>query len=260
MKDPKSIADVLADMGVVYYETGDCNLALGHFERAFNLAERIEYEALMANVLNSLSIISAVQGYHDRALLYGHDCLARYGRMGDSYGIAQAYNNLGTVFMEKRDWESALDYFEKGLIISQNIENLSLMATLYINKADFNMRHADYRAASYFCQLASGFYQRTDEYRGMAEAERIVGLIDVEKGKFRSGQERLENALDMITKHGTFFSAAEVYRELGSVYRKRGFRRKAYSALHDSLIRFERLGAKHRAAIVKRELTLLRRS
>lgn len=260
LKDPRSIADVLADMGVVYFETGDCNLALGHFERAFNLAEKIEYEAVMANVLNSLSILSAVQGFHDRALLHCQDCLARYGRLGDKHGMAQAYNNLGTIYSEKRDWERALDCFEKGLIISERIENLSLIATLYINKADFNVKRSDYMAASHFCKLASEYYHRIEDYRGLAEAEKILGLIDMAGGQLRTAQGHMESALELMTNHGTFFSTAEVYRDLGSVYRKRGFRRKALTALEDSLLRFERLGSRHKAAVVKRELTLLRKS
>lgn len=257
LKDPRSIADVLADMGVVYFETGDCDLALGHFEKAFNLAEKIEYEMVMANVLNNLGIISAVQDCPDTALLHAQDCLARYWRMGDDYGAGQAYNNLGLIYMEKRKWQTAWDYFEKGLALSHRIENFGLTATLYVNKSDFNLRQSDIVAASHFCEMASRLYYRIEDHRGIAETERIWGLIAASNGSVQKAQKHFETALDLTKKYGTFFGLAEVYREVGGVYRKRGFHRKAHCALRDSLERYERLGAKKRSSKVRRELALL---
>jgi hypothetical protein len=75
----------------------------------------------------------------------------------------------------------------------------------------------------------------------------------------RIAQIRLEEALHLATEYGTFLGQAEVYQELGMVYRKRGFRRKAFSAFQDCLGRYEKLRARYKASKVRRELALLRR-
>lgn len=256
-KDPRHIADGLADMGVVCFELGNCTLALVHFERAFYLAEEIEYETVMANVLNNLSVVSAVQGYLDKALLHGQDCLARYGKLQDLYGLAQAYNNLGVVYLEKRDAQNALDCFEKGLHVSQRMENETLVATIYVNKADFNVRRSDVPAASHFCELASELYQHLEDYRGLAETEKISGLIAFSESNHRKARTHLEHALELTKKYGTYYALVEVYRELGLFYREKGYGRKALTALRHALNGYEYLGSKKKAAQIKSALNSL---
>ncbi|UCE18374.1 MAG: tetratricopeptide repeat protein [Gemmatimonadota bacterium] len=259
-KDPRNVAEGLTDLGVVYFELGNCDFALGHFERAFRLAEKIGYEAVMANVLNNLSVISAVQGYLDRAVLHGQDCLARYGKLQDRFGLAQAYNNLGMVYLEKRASQNALDCFEKGLHVSHRLESCALVATIYVNKADYNLRRSDFRAASHFCELASGLYRQLGDYRGIAETEKIFGLIAFSSGDPQRARALLEHALELTKRHGTYYALAEVYRELGSFYRKKGYRRKAYAALSTAFSSFEQLGSKKKAGQIKSELYQLHKS
>lgn len=63
----------------------------------------------------------------DKALNYAYQCLRLSEQIGYKKGIANAYNNLGIVNLNKGDFSSALEFHKKALKIREEIADKKVL-------------------------------------------------------------------------------------------------------------------------------------
>lgn len=112
------------NLGVSYYEAGEYERAISAFKKA------IEKRYDNRKVHNNLGLALSKVGKYEETLM-------AFKKAGDE---AKAYNNLGCVFLQQREYKKAVDYFEKAIYINPHFyaianKNLKKAKVGYRNRA-----------------------------------------------------------------------------------------------------------------------------
>ncbi len=98
----------LANLGALYFDSGDFELALDCMSRALQMVTRHVGPKETAHVATNLSRLHHFLGDFDRASELAEHALALAGQLGDVYLEGQALLNLGSVALDKKDYGEAV--------------------------------------------------------------------------------------------------------------------------------------------------------
>jgi tetratricopeptide (TPR) repeat protein len=131
LKDKKGQAKSHNNIGAVYGDQGNQNLALEHYFKSLDIAEEIGDNMSMAGSMANIGIIYFGQQDYDKALEYYQKSLLIQQKQGNKQGVSIGYNNIGTVYAATNNSAKAIEYFEKSLKMSEKIGDLHAVATSY---------------------------------------------------------------------------------------------------------------------------------
>jgi tetratricopeptide (TPR) repeat protein len=115
----EDIPSVYHQIGGIFYEKGEWNMALDFFTKAYDL--RCQYlpsdHIQIASSLNNIGAVYEDKQDFDQALDYWNRSLSIYQKnySGDHSNIARTLMNTGIVFRQKKEYENALDCSTKAL-------------------------------------------------------------------------------------------------------------------------------------------------
>lgn len=119
------VLNVYNMMGVIYLVFDEGEKGIEYFNRALTLQDKAAeisgrtYEFLY----NNKGITFSSMGMLDSAMANHNRCLSIRLQGENNSGVGQSYNNLGTAFFDGQNYDSALFYFEKGLLYRQKVDN-----------------------------------------------------------------------------------------------------------------------------------------
>ena len=157
-----------------------------------------------------------------------------YESIDDSLRFAQTYQNLGMGYAGKREWETAIECYQNSIDISKETGDLRLEAISCLNSAEAFLALEDLVNAKEFCNKAMSIFRILDDHFGMAESNKIYGIISKDEGDWTQAEQCFNKSAQFFLKSNRIQSLAEVYREMGTMYKERGmneeeinFRKKA---------------------------------
>lgn len=148
----KDISAVLNNIGGVYYYKGDFDTALDYYYRALNLREeylrkskdKTEAEVLIGQSYNNIAMALKVQANFAEAIEYYQRAIFIKSKNGDKKGICTSKSNIGALYHEMGEPDSALFYLKDALSLAEDLEidfsitmiknNLGLV---YMDRGDF---------------------------------------------------------------------------------------------------------------------------
>lgn len=134
-------------MGIIYYELGDVDMALDCFKRC---RPGVEDDIDRMHVCNNIGTCAMVKGDLKTAIRAFEkvDDMGRYMCSITSKALKSvAYGNLGIVHMSMLDYERALEYFKKALVLSRDTHNQRGIANQLGNIGLALKRKLDYAMA-----------------------------------------------------------------------------------------------------------------
>lgn len=105
----------LVDEGIHAYEAGRIVAAIGRFEQALRLYQRVNQVTGMADCLGNLGNCYYRLGQIRQAIEYGEDALTLRRGLGDWQGVGLNLSNLGCYYMVLGQTPRAAEYFEQAL-------------------------------------------------------------------------------------------------------------------------------------------------
>ncbi len=241
----------MMDQTVYAYES-----ALGHYLKVKELAEALDYQGPLSSYYNNVAVIYKYQGRIDDAIaLYRKSLEIRIGLAGaDSPLAAVVHNNLGVLYDERNDRESAKRHLDLALKIRE--ERLGPMdldtAITYMNYASYLEKDSSgleqaydyYRKAlkAYMNQLPSDHPSIARVYEGIAG---ILGGITLGSsplaGRSQEAEEYFYKTLAIYKARGwdDGYLAAAIYNKLGDLQARRGNYAEAVKLCGKAVANFE---------------------
>ncbi len=128
----------------------DPQQTLSNASKALALAQKINYKA---GIAESYRVMGVGNYYLDRSAKAIDNYLAaldNFTQINDLKGEGKVYNNIGNLY-RYIDYDSSLDYFQKGLVIATKLSNKQLTASLYLNIGTiFYLKKSFYQALNYY--------------------------------------------------------------------------------------------------------------
>ncbi len=209
-------ANILSNLGSTYYTTGNSVEAIEYSIRALKVAEEMGDSERIATLLNTIGLVYSEQPANlDDARSY----YLRSKEIAEAIGyddlVGVSYLNLGGLYMQKEEYDSALFFFQESLtVLSSNIDistSLTFMGNIYSQKEDYSM--------------ALQFYQDGFELAKLEDAKReevtsLLGMASVYESqeKFIKAIEYFKQAEIIAEEIGLNNELSGIYEGLASNY------------------------------------------
>ncbi|MCK4990019.1 MAG: tetratricopeptide repeat protein, partial [Bacteroidales bacterium] len=137
------VTNLQSNMGAIYLTTGKFVEAMELFLPALKKAEELGDSTRISTLLLNIGVIySESPGTYDEALIYYHRAIEMGEALGDLDITGLGNTNMGEIYVEKQEYDSAIYYFEKSLtIVTSGIDIasvLNLLASVYSEKGEYS--------------------------------------------------------------------------------------------------------------------------
>ena len=216
------------------------------YNDALNVAMRTLSKQLMAKIYSNLGAIADIRGDLMTAILNYSKSLDLYKELEEYLGMAKVYHKLGMMHANGHKWEKALEFYDKCISLSEKIGEVRLTALAHLNKAVASLNLLDVSEAERMCDVAQSYLLRVEDPRGLAECNKVLGMIGIKRNEWQYSQRRFEESIRLLESCGDAFGLAQNLLEIGTIYALRGKDQKALGMFLQSIEIFKKLGVKSR--------------
>jgi tetratricopeptide (TPR) repeat protein len=229
--DNDQLSNCHYQMGDVLWYRGELDRALESYHKAMSLATSIKFKGAahvgIGNVLMNKHDLSAATANYRKALelLDGTD---------DYLDQARAYNNIGDVHLQLREWDSAIECFEKGAVLAEKGGWVNVRAFTQFNTASALIHKGDFDKAMEMLEKSTETLQMIDSKSGMAGVNHVYAKLHLALKDYPKMVERYKSAIEIYKQAKNPFYTAECHFELGEAYLQMGDRERAQGQFHEA--------------------------
>lgn len=238
--------------GNVHFRRGDYAAARDAVEAALDVGERMDAQAIMAEALNLLGVISTLAGDPLEAEGLYRRSREIYSRLENVKAIANVRANLGNLYVRLGRYADALTEQTASLALRERIGDPWAIGSCHNNLGDVYRELDDPAAGLREYERALALWQPIGNEPGVALALVGRGAALLQLGR------TAEARADLLEAEGRFAALRSVtylpdlYRFLASVELADGDLGKARAAAARSTEHAEKAGARHQVAMTKR--------
>ncbi len=229
-------------LGQIQLNKGRTDLALEQFQKALESAPA--NAIYLSDIYNNLGVAQWDNGNTDLAVEYQLKALnLRRQAFGENHiKTAAIYNNLGLTY-SRTDQEKSLEYYQKALIIYQNIYKDGMqpaLAIAYSNIGFIYGQKKDYNKALDNFEKVLGIWTKIygPEHPKVAFTYGNIGQIFTDRNSFAKAKENLETALNVYVKYEgkKHPDVANTLNQIGNLLEKQGKFKEAAQFFHNAII------------------------
>jgi len=200
--DAARLAMTLNNIGNIFSDKGEWDTALAHFQQAHETYERLGDVAGLAGTLNNIGEVSRHKGEWDAALAHYRQARETLDRLGDASGVAMTLNNIGNIFNNKGEWDAALAYYQQARETFERLGDAAGLAMTLNNIGSVFNNKGEWDAALAYYQQARETFERLGDAGGLARTLWNIGLIYEAQGRLTDAQPLLERAVELERRFG----------------------------------------------------------
>lgn len=211
------VARAINMTAVIRHHQGDLTGARGFYEEALERARAVRDDELIGLVCHNLGAITNVQGDLHAARAFYLESIGSAVRSGNETSAVMAYNNLGMVCADLREWMEAELYFSRGIEIAGHLGDAPLLAKLYANRAEPLIHVGEFARARETLDAAEAVATRTGSWRDRSDVERFRCMMARLEGDLDAANGFAARALLFAAKASGTLERAEALEELARV-------------------------------------------
>lgn len=151
VRESKLLADILYEIGVMYFKVWDCNNAINYLERSLDLSSKLNYQARKAGCYCNLGNANLRLLNTPNAIKFFRKALDIFSRLDDKRGVANSYLNLGSSYLVQKQFVESTNFYQKGLVIYCQIGHVSGKEKAFKCLGEVCMKEEQYeKAIGYF--------------------------------------------------------------------------------------------------------------
>ena len=290
-------ADVLRWKGSLFRDLGDYRAAEPLYARSLDMSRRLPYAGGIANALNCLAIVTQRRGdvkqarrlFAEAALNAVHagerrlfsiieqnlgalsmvqgdlkDAEARlrlslrgFRDAQDDEGACWVLCNLGRLHALAGDHEDAERTAQEALAMAHRLGHATLEGLVELSRVESLLARGQDAEAEAACQRGMAMAERRGDRAHRAESLRLMSRIARDRGELERATRSLDEARTLARDTEDALMCAEVERDAGELWLRRGEPEAAKLAWEQAVRRFRALGAARDATLVERRLAAL---
>ncbi|PWT77657.1 MAG: adenylate/guanylate cyclase domain-containing protein [Bacteroidetes bacterium] len=214
--DKEGIASIQNNIGIVYLNQGNDTKALEHLFEFLRNAELTGNQTLIGKAYNNIG--AAYQHKfinYDKALKYYFKALPIYQKINDNYTFGAVCGNIGEIYLDQKNADSAIYYFKKEVEVCKGTADLAY-ALYDIGRVFESKGNND--SALYFQQNAYDTAQKYSSKLFMVSALKEVASIYLKKGELKSALQKYHEAEGLAQEIESSYDLKDVYMGLARTY------------------------------------------
>lgn len=200
------------------FENSDLESAKSYYLQARALGKKISYPLTEVKFISNYTFALNMQGKLDSSLVWNLKGIEEAKKLGDDEQLAKAYFNTGTSYQYLHDYESAVKYYQKGLVLFDKINN-----KVYTAQANDILQHLytsmkQYDRAKKHGRSAVSEFRKLDQPKMLAYSLCNLGVVygytnqkDSALIYFKEAEQITKNIDDQVLRATVELNLADVY-------------------------------------------------
>ena len=180
-------------------------------------AAKIHYDLGEAKSYSNLSLVYYYQGKYEKDLDYSLKAIRIFEKLDDQENLSLEWGELG-YRMKKRNLERALQYMQKAKYIAEKNALRKPLLSIYNNYGVLKEMKKEYDSALFFYKKGLVLKQRINDQVGIPYSLNNIAGVFVLRKQFDKAEENYQKALKIRQKINDSVGIAENYSYLGDVY------------------------------------------
>ncbi|RZN15667.1 MAG: tetratricopeptide repeat protein [Methanosarcinales archaeon] len=247
--DKKEAANILEQLGILYYRRSEWDRAIEYYEKNMEIFEALGNRHGLASTYGNLGSVYYRKGEWDRAIEYYEKSMKIKEALGDRHGLASTYGNLGSVYYRKGEWDRAIEYYEKDMEIFEALGDRHGLASTHNNLGLVYADRGEWDRAIEYYEKSMEISEALGDRHGLAQTYNNLGLVYARKGEWDRAIEYYEKDMEIFEALGDRHGLASTYNNLGLVYADKGEWDRAIEYHEKSMKIKEALGDRHGTGI-----------
>ncbi|RMG59043.1 MAG: response regulator [Bacteroidetes bacterium] len=263
-RDTAAMLDAMSQVGRMFEAQRMYSQAQNWYRQVLELQEARRDSAGLSQVLNHLGEVALAEKRYDQALSFLRRSLAIQDALQNQRERAEVFNLLGTVYLAMDSPRKArTEYFDKALIIRDDLSDLEAQAVTLSNIGDTYMAEGEYNPA--LVHYAEAL--KNQAVLGDSNVNTIykIGFAHYQLQEYEDAIEILTRGLDISTRMQLDTARRSMYKLLSDIYTGYGDLPNAlmyyqlFTGLNDSLFRtdkskeIEEIRARHRTVVQEKQ-------
>jgi|GEM_PF-2797583 len=192
--DRREIARAARGLGYIDWRQGNYESALKMLAKAENISKEVKdpiYGIVLVdtgNVHSALGDLELARDYYTRAV-------EELQKSENLWDLARAYNNLGDSYLQSKEWDMALEFFEKCSNVSKKAGLNNYLGWSLFNSAEALNAKGDLEAALTYLDRALPILEKIKDINGLSGVHRDYGLVYLKKGELKKAERSLIEAM-----------------------------------------------------------------
>lgn len=161
---------------------GEDEKALTYYRRSLEIAKKHELPNLADRYWNMATWYS---GNKDSAVFYFRLAGDHYYKLGGDYGIGSYHYALGTVQMQNKLYELAIDHFKKAAFHYRKLGHLPYVTRSYAQIAENAIHNNDYQLGEIYGDSALVLAQEIESVIGVMQASNALYAVYLNRGDYK---------------------------------------------------------------------------
>lgn len=241
-------AQIALSIGGFYRAQGDSLATLSYLTEAERYAIESEAGILQCDIKNEKGLLYYDKGYFVQALHEFSEVLSRSYQLKDTLGIAIVCINIGNVFKDTEDFESAIAYYQKAIDYCHHEWGYKFKAMALINIGGALINQEKAKEALDVLTTAKPLVEDYSDSLNLAHLQVNLGICNVKLDRFAAAKIDFESSLAIYEAlsddEGQFLSYVNLYLvafKLGLNNKKEDYRALALGQKFENCSRIVRL-------------------
>lgn len=239
-KDSIQLGYCYNNFGRLFFEQGDLTRAYNNFIKCHAIFEKTNEDVGMAYVARSLSNLYKSQGDYPKALTMSLQAYRLREKIGDPRPLISALTELGLVYGELKQKDSANICFRRADSLAYNIKDYISLAELKMGWAEFLSNNGDIHEADTLAHNAYWMVVNASNYRLLPRVNLLMGQIHYKLQQYDKSIVYLKSLLAM-TSEANLDLQRDAHFYMSQIYEKDGNDEKATLHINRYLILKESL-------------------
>ncbi|HEX8455892.1 MAG TPA: tetratricopeptide repeat protein [Pyrinomonadaceae bacterium] len=240
--DPPRTAGFFHNLGILIQSHGNYDKALEYYERSLKIAEELDDQSGIANLLNQFGIIHYKRGEYDKALEYYEQSLRIAEELDEQSGIATSLHQIGMIHQRRGNHAKALEYYERSLKIAEESDHHSGIAASLHQIGNIHQQRGEHDKALEHYERSLKIKEELGDRSGIASSLHQIGIIHQTNNEYEQALKYYTRSLQIEEELGARSGIAQSLHQIGMVYENRGDYEKALEHYGRSLKIKEELG------------------
>ena len=178
---------------------------------------KLNYNLGEAKSYSNLSLVYYYQGKYEKDLNYSLKAIHIFEKINDKENLSLEWGELG-YRMKKRNLEKALQYMQKAKYIAEKNTLRKPLLSIYNNYGVLKEMKKEYDSALFFYNKGLALKERIKDQVGIPYSLNNIAGVFVLRKQFDKAEENYQKALEIRKKINDTVGIAENYSYLGDVY------------------------------------------
>ncbi|GAB7088750.1 ATP-binding protein [Marinifilum fragile] len=208
----------LLNMGISFRKSGDYEHAILYLIKTLEYAKNFPSGKELASCYNEIGTVKLQQKLFDEALEFFQKSLQIRERIGHKKGVAGSLNNIGDTYKKMGQIRKALDFYQRSLLIKENLGNKKLIATTCNNIGLLYIKLEDYELAKNNLRRSMSLKEEMKDKLGIVNTCISFGQLFRIQKNYTESEKYLLRGNRIVEEVGSLHLKKEIYKELKELY------------------------------------------